>query len=140
MILPPAWTFPLTWYLSLPTGVPGGIGLPVWLWITAAVIKVKISKLQLAAIAQNCHLSRISRIYQCKNSFSWGKIFKETYTLVLDYTQIYPKISKYTEIYFQIHPNTPKYTPKKQKYPKYTQLCTQTLTYSVCRNSCAFIG
>eukprot|EP00092_Neocalanus_flemingeri_P005104 GFUD01005488.1.p2 GENE.GFUD01005488.1~~GFUD01005488.1.p2 ORF type:complete len:177 (+),score=62.84 GFUD01005488.1:68-598(+) len=40
LVLPPAWTFPLTWPLSLPTGVPGGVGLPLWMGLTSAAIKV----------------------------------------------------------------------------------------------------
>ena len=48
-----------------------------------------------------------------KKSFILGKIFKWTYRLVLEYTQIY------LNIYLDI--------------PKYTQICTKTLTYGICR-------
>ena len=39
LVLPPAWTFPLAWPLSLPTGVAGGVGLPTWMGLTSAVLK-----------------------------------------------------------------------------------------------------
>jgi len=40
MVLPPAWTAPLTWPLSLPTGVPGGVGLPLWMGLTTSTVKM----------------------------------------------------------------------------------------------------
>ena len=40
LVLPPAWTAPLTWPLSLPTGVPGGVGLPLWMGLTSAAAKM----------------------------------------------------------------------------------------------------
>ena len=51
-------------------------------------------------------MSRTSQIYPCKEYFSWGKVFEETNVLVFEYTQ---------------------------NNQKYTQICTQTLTYGVCR-------
>merc|ERR1712107_438165 len=37
--LPPEWTYPLTWFISLPTGVSGGVGLPLWMGLNSAFIK-----------------------------------------------------------------------------------------------------
>ena len=40
LVIPPAWTAPLTWPLSIPTGVPGGIGLPLWMGLTTTACKM----------------------------------------------------------------------------------------------------
>ena len=40
LILKPEWTAPLTWPISLPTGVPGGVGLPLWMGLTSSAIKM----------------------------------------------------------------------------------------------------
>ena len=40
LVMPPAWTAPLTWLLSLPTGVPGGVGLPLWMGLTTTAAKM----------------------------------------------------------------------------------------------------
>jgi len=40
LVLPSEWTFPISWTLSLPTGVPGGIGLPLWMGLTSAILKL----------------------------------------------------------------------------------------------------
>ena len=37
--LPPQWTFPFSWLLSLPTGEPGAIGLPLWMGLNSAIWK-----------------------------------------------------------------------------------------------------
>ena len=37
--LPPQWTFPFSWFLSLPSGVPGGVGLPLWMGLNSAMWK-----------------------------------------------------------------------------------------------------
>ena len=39
LILPPHWTFPFSWLISLPTGVPGALGLPLWMGLNSAVWK-----------------------------------------------------------------------------------------------------
>jgi hypothetical protein len=38
--LPPHWVTPLGWPLSLPTGVAGGVSLPVWMAISRTVLQV----------------------------------------------------------------------------------------------------
>jgi len=40
LLLPQAWLSPISWPLSMPTGVPGGISLPIWMGLNSAVIKV----------------------------------------------------------------------------------------------------
>ena len=37
--LPPHWTAPFSWFLSLPSGVPGGVGLPLWMGLNSAMWK-----------------------------------------------------------------------------------------------------
>lgn len=37
--LPPYWTAPFSWFLSLPSGVPGGVGLPLWMGLNSAMWK-----------------------------------------------------------------------------------------------------
>ena len=39
MTLPPAWTWPLTPIISIPTGVPGGVGLPLWMGLSSAFLR-----------------------------------------------------------------------------------------------------
>ena len=39
MTLPSSWTWPVTWFISLPTGVPGGVGLPLWMGLNSAFLK-----------------------------------------------------------------------------------------------------
>jgi len=40
LVLPSEWTFPISWTISLPTGVSGGVGLPLWMGLTSAVLKL----------------------------------------------------------------------------------------------------
>jgi len=40
LILPSKWTAPFSWFLSVPTGVSGGIGLPLWMGLTSATCKM----------------------------------------------------------------------------------------------------
>merc|ERR1711909_6150 len=40
LVVPPAWTAPLTWPISIPTGVPGGVGLPLWMGLTTTACKM----------------------------------------------------------------------------------------------------
>ena len=39
LVLPPHWTFPFSWFISLPTGVSGGVGLPLWMLLNSAFLK-----------------------------------------------------------------------------------------------------
>jgi len=50
LVLPEKWLYPLTTLISLPTGVPGGVGLPLWMGLNSAFLK-SLPKISLFPVA-----------------------------------------------------------------------------------------